>query len=81
MKKEKKSLFTVEKIFFGQDLQGELVRYIESIAYFTNFKSALEEKVKHTNSFVFPFNCQFHKDRRSLKNIIRVNFHQKAYVS
>jgi len=75
MKKEKKALFTVEKIFFGHGIHGELIRYIESIAYFTNLKNALEEKIKHKNSFVFPFRCKFHKDRRALKNIIRVNYH------
>ena len=75
MYKEKKILFTVMKIFFGEGLHGELVRYVESIAYFTNLNNALKEKSKHTNSFVFPFRCQFHKDRRALKNVIRVNYH------
>jgi len=74
MRKEK-ALYSVKKIFFGEGLQGEIVRYIESIAYFTNLKNALEEKTKHKDSFVFPFKCQFHQDRRALKNIIRVNYH------
>ena len=75
MGKEKKALYTVEKIFFGKGLDGELIRYIESISYFSNLKKALEESTKHTNSFVFPFKCRFHKDRRALKNIVRVNYH------
>ncbi|PHR56531.1 MAG: hypothetical protein COA44_07935 [Arcobacter sp.] len=75
MRRGKNTLFSVQKIFFGHTLEGELIRYIEAIAYFTNLQSALIEKAKHKGCFVFPFNCKFHKDRRKLSTILRANFH------
>jgi hypothetical protein len=75
MRKAKGTLFCVKKIFFGRSIEGNIIRYIEAIAYFTDLKKALQEKAKHSDSFVFPFQCHFHKDRRALKNIIRPNFH------
>ncbi len=68
-------LFSLQKIFFGNDSNGERVRYIEAIAYFRDLRSALDEKRKHPMSFVFPFRCTFHEDRRKTASIIRANYH------
>jgi len=75
MRKKRGTLYTVQKIFFGHDVGGKITRYIEAIAYYTDLKSALVEKAKHTNSFVFPFKCKFYRDRRIRKNIIRAHYH------
>lgn len=74
MKKIIGMLYSVQKIFFAPGPRGERMRYSEAIAYFTNLKNALNEKAKHSNSFVFPHACTFHKDRRATKAIIRANF-------
>ena len=75
MREVRGALFCVIKIFFGHSVEGNITKHMETIAYFTNLNNALKEKEKHSNSFVFPFKCHFHKDRRVLKNILRVNFH------
>lgn len=74
MRKIKGALFSVQKIFFAPNIKGERSRYSEAIAYFTDLKNALKEKARHSNSFVFPVACKFHRDRRSTKGIIRANF-------
>ncbi len=75
MQKIERMLFSLQKILFGRDMNGNMVRYTEAIGYFTDLKSALREKRKHKDSFVFPFQCRFYRDRRAAKNIIRAVFH------
>jgi len=75
MQKEKSVLFSIQKVFLSHGLKGELIRYTEAIAYFTDFKSALKEKEKYKKSFVFPFKCKFYKNRRKKSGMLRANFH------
>ncbi len=67
--------FSLQKVFYGQDVHGNRTRYIEPIAYFTDLHTALKEKSKHSMSFVFPFQCRFYPERRKEQSIIRVNYH------
>ena len=75
MQKARKVIFSVQKIFYAYDLHGQEKPYVEGVAYLTNFKDALKEKSKYSQSFVFPFKCRFHLDRREKSSLLRANFH------
>ena len=78
MKREENVAFALKKTFFSFDTMGNILRYSESIAYFTDLSRALKEKANHTNSFVFPLQCHFHKDRRDKGHLIRATYHRNS---
>jgi len=75
MKRVENVAFTLKRTFFSFDTRGNVLRYFEAIAYFTDLNSALKERGNYRDSFVFPFNCNFFHDRRVKKNLIRSTFH------